>query len=487
MYVLAIDQGTTSTRAIAFDQSGRQVSLKQKPLTQYYPQPGWCEHDPNEILASCKSLLKEISTSLDGEIAAVGICNQRETVVAWDKLTGQPLHRAIVWLDTRTEPMVSSLKHMNNFRSLTGLPVSTYFSSLKIRWLIRNVPAVAEALDLGRCMFGTIDAWLSFKLVGRAVTDVTNASRYNLLDLRTLQWSTEVCEGYGIPIESLPEIVSSSEVVGHLLVDLSAKNPIPLASLFGDQQAALYGQGCVEPGNFKVTFGTGSFVLVNAGVDMPEPSTSLLLTVGYQIGPDAPISYAFEGSIATAGRMMELLKSLGIVDNVCDIEKIAADSSEGVVIVPAFTGLLAPQWRPEAKGVVLGLTLKTDRSHVCRAALEAVALQVNDIIEEVKKVGVDLYGPVLADGGMTGNKLLMKIQADVLDKEVQCSTFREATAWGCALAAGIAVGFYPKPTGESFDDFRSCQGETLSYKPDMGSDTRSQLIRQFREAVPRSY
>eukprot|EP00435_Cladocopium_sp_Y103_P056992 s280_g19.t1 len=454
-YVLAIDQGTTSTRAILFDKDGQVKAIEQQEFPQYYPQPGWTEHDPKEILQSAiscsESAMKKAGAKKD-DIAGIGITNQRETTVAWDKVTGEPLCRAIVWLDLRTAETAAQLSQhggRDRFRAKTGLPISTYFSAVKMRWMLDNVPDVKKAADEERCCFGTIESWLIYKLCRGAaenvhVTDVSNASRYMLMNINTCKWDETVCREVGISTVCLPSIKSNSEVYGHVK-SVPSLDGLPISGAVGDQHAALLGHACLDVGSSKNTYGTGCFMLLNTGTEAVPSKHGLLTTIGYKLGPEEKTTYALEGSVACAGRVVQWLRdNMGIISSSKDVEILAnkVEDTGGLTLVPAFSGLFAPHWREDARAVAVGMTLYTSKEHMCRAALESTAFQAVDIMEAMKNdTGLRLVD-MRVDGGMTVNNLLMQIQADALGLPVLRSKMAEATALGAALAAGLSVGFY---------------------------------------------
>jgi len=453
-YVAAIDQGTSSTRCIVFDRDGAIVSVGRREHAQHHPRAGWVEHDAAEILAHVREAVDEAVASLDASaVRAVGITNQRETTVLWERATGEPVAPAIVWQDTRTAALVEELggdEGPDRLRAITGLPLSTYFSGPKVAWLLDRVDGLRARADAGELLFGTVDAYLIWQLTGGAraaapavhATDVTNASRTLLMDLRTLDWSPRALDLMGIPRALLPEIRSSSEVYGELRCGC-ALDGVPLAGALGDQQAALVGQACFAPGEAKNTYGTGSFLLVNTGAE-PVASRELLTTVAYRLG-DQPAAYALEGSIAVTGAAVQWLRDkLGMIDSAQEIEALAAsvDDTGDVYFVPAFSGLFAPRWRPDARGALVGLTAYTSRAHIARAVLEAAAWQSREVFDAARHAaGVPL--PALkVDGGMTADALLMQLQADVLGVPVIRPGVIETTALGAAYAAGLAVGVW---------------------------------------------
>jgi glycerol kinase len=447
-FVAAIDQGTTSSRCMIFDVAGDVVAMAQTPHRQIHPRPGWVEHDAMEIWANVQAVTAEALARADArpsDLAALGITNQRETTVVWDKASGRPVANAIVWQDTRTAQLVEDLgaeAGQDRFRDACGLPLATYFSGPKLRWLLDHVEGLAGAAGRGELMFGTMDSWLIWNLTGRHVTDVTNASRTMLMNLGTLDWDAELCAEIGVPRELLPQIRSSCEVYGEAGGLLAG---VPVASALGDQQAALFGQTCFAPGEGKCTYGTGSFLLVNTGETPVRSDHGLLTTVGYKIG-EAPAVYALEGAIAVTGALVQWLRDkLEFFEAAADIEALAASVPDngGCHLVPAFSGLFAPYWRPDARGVMVGLTAFVTRAHIARAALEATAWQTREVADAM---AADCGRPLAAlkvDGGMTANALLMQIQADVLGVDVSRPRIAETTCLGAAYAAGLAVGFWP--------------------------------------------
>ena len=447
-YILALDQGTSSSRAIAFDKSGSSVSVSQKEFTQYFPKPGWVEHDPMEIWSSEYSVLTEVMTSLGlggNDIAAIGITNQRETTIVWDAATGKPVYNAIVWQDRRTSEYCDSLKAAGlteKIRSKTGLIIDAYFSGTKIKWILDNVPGVRERAERGELRFGTVDSWLVWNLTGGAVhvTDVTNASRTMLYNIYELKWDDEMMALLGIPASMMPRVCQSSEVYGYAEI---LGGQIPIAGIAGDQQAALFGQMCTEPGSVKNTYGTGCFLLMNTGETPVTSRNNLLTTIA--LGIDGKVTYALEGSIFVAGSVVQWLRDgLGIIRSSSEIEALAASVPDngGVYLVPALTGLGAPYWDQYAKGSITGITRGTTAAHIARAALEGIAFQTMDIVEAMQKdAGVKL-AELKVDGGASKNNLMMQFQADVLDTRVIRPKETETTARGAAYLAGLAVGFW---------------------------------------------
>jgi glycerol kinase len=486
-YVGAIDQGTTSSRFIVFDRAGATVAMAQREHRQIYPRPGWVEHDALEILRNTRAVIAE---ALRGgglsarDLAAVGITNQRETTVLWDRATGEPVHNALVWQDTRVDPLVAEYTRaggQDRFRAATGLPLASYFSALKLRWLLDNVPGAQARAEAGELMFGTIDAWLMWHLAGVHVTDVTNASRTQLMNLATLDWDASLLLAFGVPAAVLPGIVASSGVVAAARGELDG---VPIAGILGDQQAALVGQTCFAPGQAKNTYGTGCFLLLNTGT-VPVASTSgLITTVAYRLG-DAPACYALEGSIAITGALVQWLRdNLGLIGSSAEVETLAAsvEDNGGVYFVPAFSGLYAPYWRADARGVIAGLTRYAGKGHLARAVLEATAYQTMDVIAAMERdSGVKMH-TLRVDGGMVVNEMLMQFQADVLDVPVVRPTVVETTALGAAYAAGLAVGYWRDP-----DDLRGNWGVARTWEPAMEGATRARLADGWRKAVERSF
>ncbi|DAZ92828.1 TPA: hypothetical protein N0F65_010103 [Lagenidium giganteum] len=499
-FVGAIDQGTTSSRFIAFNHQGDIVSSHQLEHKQIYPQPGWSEHDAEEIIANVETCvreaLKKANIPLD-RLAAVGITNQRETTVVWDKNTGKPLHNAIVWHDTRTSDIVHHLKNGegegfpgvggDRFRAITGLPIATYFSAVKIMWLLENVPGLRAKAEAGEVLFGNIDTWLIWKLSGGVngglhVTDVTNASRTNLMSLDTLTWNDDILACLNIPKAMLPEIRSSSEVYARGHADSCIAN-VPIAGDLGDQQAALFGQTCFAPGEAKNTYGTGCFFMMNTGT-APTPSTKgLLTTMGYKIG-DQPAVYALEGSISYAGALIQWLRdNLKMIKDAPEVETLAKEVKDngGVYLVPAFSGLFAPHWRDDARGVLVGLTSYATREHIARAALEATAFQTQEVVAAMEADSGVHLNKLKVDGGMVVNNLLMQFQSDVLNVPVVRPVVAETTALGAAYAAGLAVGFW-----KTVEELRENWKVSATWEPDMSPETRVHHIKQWTKAVERT-
>jgi glycerol kinase len=492
-YVGAIDQGTTSSRFILFDSAGAIVSVAQKEHAQIYPQPGWVEHDPAEIWRNTQEVIGAALAREGlhaGDVAAVGITNQRETTVLWDRNTGQPLHNALVWQDTRTADLVAAYTRdggQDRFRAQTGLPLATYFSGLKLKWLLDNVPGARAKADAGNALFGTIDSWVLWNLTGGPaggvhLTDVTNASRTQLADLATLDWDDELLRQLTIPRSVLPRIAASSTSYG--AAKIPALRGVPIAGILGDQQAALVGQTCFEPGEAKNTYGTGCFMLMNTGTQ-PVPSTAgLITTVAYQID-DEPPHYALEGSIAIAGALVQWLRdNLKLIAKSSEVEALArsvADNGD-VYFVPAFSGLFAPYWKDDARGVLVGLTRYANRGHIARAALEATAYQTRDVLEAMEQDSGIPMKELRVDGGMVANELLMQFQADVLGVPVVRPRITETTALGAAYAAGLAVGYW-----SGRDELKRNWGVDKRWQPAMADDERGRLYASWRKAVKRSF
>jgi len=492
-YVGAVDQGTTSTRFMIFDHSGKVIGVYQKEHEQIYPKPGWVEHDPMEIWDRTqdviKGALKKTGVSAD-EIAAVGVTNQRETTVVWEKATGKPVYNAIVWQDTRTDKICNELAKsggQDRFREKVGLPLATYFSGPKIKWVLDNVSGARAKAEKGEILFGNIDTWVIWNLTGGPkggvhVTDVTNASRTMLMNLKTLDWDPDMLKVMGIPRAMLPAVKASSEVYGNC--KNSGLEGIPVAGDLGDQQAALFGQTCYDPGEAKNTYGTGCFMLLNTGTKPVQSKNGLLTTLGYKIGSQ-PAVYALEGSIAITGALVQWIRdNLKMIKASPDIEPLAktVEDSGGMYIVPAFSGLFAPYWKSDARGVFVGLTRFITSGHIARAALEATAYQTREVLDAMNKdSGVDLTA-LKVDGGMVFNELLMQFQADILGVPVIRPKVAETTALGAAYAAGLAVGFWAK-----VDDLRANWGKDKEWKPVMGGSERDKLYKGWKKSVTRTF
>jgi len=498
-YIAAIDQGTTSSRCILFDHDGRIVSVAQTEHEQIFPRSGWVEHDPETLWTNTREVAALALAKADlprGSVVAIGITNQRETAVVWDRTTGKPVYNAIVWQDTRTDRLIDELAGdagVDRYREATGLPLSTYFSGPKVRWILDNVEGAREKAEAGELAFGTVDSWIVWNLTGGVgngtqepgvhVTDVTNASRTMLMNLRTLQWDPQICADFGIPMSMLPEIRSSSEVYGYAR-ERGPLAGVPVAGILGDQQAATFGQACLSPGEAKNTYGTGNFLLLNTGTTPVRSEHGLLTTVCYRIG-DAPAVYALEGSVAVTGSLVQWLRdNLGIIRTAAEIEDLAATVPDngGAYFVPAFSGLFAPRWRPDARGVIAGLTRFVNKGHLARAALEATAYQTREVIEAMRAdSGVDL-STLKVDGGMVVNRTLMQFQADILGVPVVRPVVAETTALGAAYAAGLAVGFW-----EGEDDIRRNWAVGDTWEPALDEAERERLYGEWNKAVERTY
>lgn len=498
-YILSIDQGTTSTRAIVFDRAGTVVGTGQQEHEQFMPRAGWVEHDAAEIWNHTQEV---IGTALgranlnDDDIAAIGITNQRETAIVWDRKTGAPVYHAIVWQDTRTQEFVDRLADeselgADRFKAITGLPLTSYFSASKINWILDNVAGARARAGAGDLLFGTSDTWILWNLTGGPnggvhATDVTNASRTMLMDLETLEWRDDLLEVYGVPRSMMPEIRSSSEIYGYA-DESSLLRGTPIAGILGDQQAATFGQAAFHAGESKNTYGTGCFLIFQTGEEIVHSSNGLLTTVGYKLG-DAPTNYALEGSIAVTGSLIQWLRDqLGIIRSAAEVEVLSASVPDngGVYLVPAFSGLFAPYWRPDARGALVGLTRFSNRGHVARAALEAVAYQTRDVLDAVNADVLAANGAPLTelrvDGGMVANDTLMQFQADMLGVPVVRPAVVETTALGAAYAAGLAVGFW-----SGLDELRANWREDHRWEPSLEPAERNRLLRQWRKAVTKS-
>ena len=486
-YVLAIDQGTTSTRCILFNHDGKPCYSAQAEHTQFFPQPGWVEHDAVEILERTRELIREVLREAgikNSAVSAIGITNQRETTVIWDRLTGIPIHPAIVWQDTRTSSFCESLCHkhgQDRFREKTGLPVATYFSGPKISWMLDHVPGARQRAENGELLFGTIDTWLIWNLShGIHVTDPTNASRTLLMDLRTLDWDEELLSIMAIPRALLPEIRSSSEVYAEGKDEIDG---IPIAGDLGDQQAALFGQTGFNQGDAKNTYGTGCFLLMNTGDTPRSSSHGLLTTVAYKLGNARPV-YALEGSVAVTGSLVQWLRdNLGLIKSASDIEPLAlsVEDAGGVYIVPAFSGLFAPYWRTDARGVIVGLTRYANKGHFARATLEATAYQTRDILDAMTKDMGHSLSELRVDGGMVINDTLMQFQSDILGKSVIRPRITETTALGAAYAAGLAVGFW-----STQEALKGMWQEERRFEPQMPEEHANRMYSGWKKAVTRS-
>ncbi len=492
-YIAAIDQGTTSTRCIFFDKKGKIISVAQKEHEQIYPNPGWVEHNPEEIWKNTLEVVARARIDKHIEIqdiAAVGITNQRETSVVWNKKTGKPYYNALVWQDTRTGDLVSALEKSTGsdwFRERTGLPLATYFSGLKIKWMLDNVKGLRADAEKGEAIFGNMDTFLTWHLTGGIngglhITDVTNASRTQLMDLRKTSWDDEILKKLDIPKAMLPKIEPSSKVYGKITAE--PLRGIPLAGVLGDQQAALVGQTCFAPGEAKNTYGTGCFMLMNTGTEVIPSKYGLLTTVAYQF-ENQPVHYALEGSVAIAGALVQWLRdNLGIIEKSTDVEALAATVADngGAYFVPAFSGLYAPYWKSDARGVIVGLTRYVNKAHIARAVLEATAYQTAEVLDAMKKDSGIRLASLRVDGGMVVNELLMQFQADILNKPVIRPKMIETTALGAAYAAGLAVGYW-----SGLDDLRANWGKDKTWRSKMGTDQRKLYYSQWKKAVKRSF
>jgi glycerol kinase len=492
-YLGAIDQGTTSTRFMVFDHAARVVAVAQKEHEQIFPKPGWVEHDALEILRRTQQVIGEALEQRGlrpADLAAIGITNQRETTVVWERASGKPIANAIVWQDTRVAEDVARFARsggQDRFRAQTGLPLSTYFSGLKLHWLLQNVPGAKERAAAGELLFGNIDTFLVWNLTGGPqrgihVTDVTNASRTQLLNLNTLDWDAGLLASFEIPRAMLPQVRSSSEVYG--AATLPGILDVPIAGILGDQQAALVGQACFRPGEVKNTYGTGCFLLMNTG-ERPVPSNfGLLTTVAYKFGNE-PARYALEGSVAITGALVQWVRdNLGMIQKSADIESLArtVHDNGGVYFVPAFSGLYAPYWKENARGVIAGLTRYANKGHLARAVLEATAFQTREVVEAMEKDSEIALTSLRVDGGMVANSLLMQFQADILNREVVRPLVQETTALGAAYAAGLAVKFF-----SGLDELRANWAADQVWKPQLAEAQREALYKEWKKAVTRSF
>lgn len=493
-YVLSIDQGTTSTRAVVFDHGGQIVGSGQKEHEQILPRAGWVEHDPQEIWRNTREVVGLALADANinrHSLAAVGITNQRETTAVWDRHTGEPVHNAIVWQDTRTQAICDELAGdvgPERYKERVGLPLATYFAGPKIRWILDNVEGARERAEAGDLMFGTMDSWLVWNMTGGPnggvhITDVTNASRTMLMNIDTLDWNEEICADMGVPTSMLPEIRSSSEVYGHghkqgLLIDT------PISGILGDQQAATFGQACFEPGMGKNTYGTGNFMLMNTGEEVVRSENGLLTTVAYKIGEQNTI-YALEGAVAVTGSLVQWLRdNLGIIRSAPESEEKAkkVENNGGAYIVPAFSGLFAPYWKSDARGVIVGLTRYVNQNHLCRAALESVAYQSAEVVESMDEDAGRPLTELKVDGGMVVNETLMQFQADILGVDVVRPQVIETTALGAAYAAGLAVGFW-----KGTEEVTANWAEDKRWSPTMDAAERERSLRLWKKAVERSF
>jgi glycerol kinase len=489
-FLAAIDQGTTSTRFIVFDPNGNTVACAQREHRQIYPQPGWVEHDPEEIWRATLEVMQQAVAQAGiqpKDLAAIGITNQRETTILWDRKSGAPVCPAIVWQDTRVSDYLRDLAGAggtDRFRAATGLPLSTYFSSLKIRWLLDNIPGLRERAQAGDVLFGTVDAFLLWRLSKgqRHITDVTNASRTQLMNLASLDWDSDLLGAFEIPRAILPVIRSSSEIYFEI-----AEGPfagVPMAAILGDQQAALFGQTCFKPGEAKNTYGTGCFLLMNTGETATQSSHGLITTVGCKLG-DRPATYALEGSIAITGALVQWLRdNLQIIGSSHEVETLAnsVQDNGGVYFVPAFSGLYAPYWKDSARGVIAGLTRFANKAHLARAALEATAFQTREVVEAMEKDSGRKLSVLRVDGGMVENNLLMQFQADILNRQVVKPANKETTALGAAYAAGLAVGLF-----KSTEELAAQWAAERTWQPQLAAEPRENAYREWKKAVTRSF
>jgi glycerol kinase len=494
-YVAALDQGTTSTRCILFDAAGRPAAVDQLEHRQILPRPGWVEHDPVEIWDNARRVVAGALARADvdpTQLAALGLTNQRETTVVWERATGRPVHNAIVWQDTRTQAICDRLGALgggaDRYRARTGLPLATYFAGPKIAWILEEVDGARAAAERGELLAGTIDTWLLWNATGGPegglhVTDVTNASRTLLMDLDTLAWDADIAAEMGVPLAMLPRIESSSRVFGRARAS-GVMVGVPVAGVLGDQQAATFGQACFEPGTAKNTYGTGNFLLLNTGTRRVRSDHGLLETVCYRLGDDDPV-YALEGSIAVTGSLVQWLRdNLGLIGSASEVEPLArsVDDNGGAFFVPAFSGLFAPYWRPDARGAIVGLTRFVTRAHLARAVLESTAYQTREVVDAMRAdSGVELT-ELKVDGGMVVNELLMQFQADQLGVPVVRPEVTETTALGAAYAAGLAVGFW-----SGLDELRANWAEDTRWEPGPDADSRERLYAQWKKAVTRTF
>ncbi len=495
-YILAIDQGTTSSRAIIFDHAGTIVSTGQKEHEQIFPKAGWVEHNPVEIWDNVREVIGQALSKADltrHDIAAVGITNQRETAVVWNKNTGEPVYNAIVWQDTRTQSIVDRLAAgselgVERYKQIVGLPLATYFSGTKIVWILENVEGAREAAEAGDLIFGTTDSWVLWNLTGGTdggvhATDVTNASRTLFMDLETLSWRDDILADFGVPKSMLPEIKSSSEVYG-TVESSNLLREVPVSGILGDQQAATFGQAAFDAGESKNTYGTGNFLIFNTDTEIVHSKNGLLTTLGYKLG-DAPAHYALEGSIAVTGSLIQWLRdNLGIISSAPEVEELAktVEDNGGAYFVPAFSGLFAPYWRSDARGALVGLTRYVNKGHIARAALEATAFQTREVLDAVNAdSGVDLT-ELKVDGGMIANNTLMQFQADILGVPVVRPVVAETTALGAAYAAGLAVGFWA-----NLDELRANWQEDSRWTPNMSTEERERQLRNWKKAVTKTF
>jgi glycerol kinase len=485
--ILAIDQGTTGTTCLVFDEEAELIARASREFTQHFPKPGWVEHDAEEIWQTTQAVAGEAldaAGARNGELRAVGITNQRETVVVWDPHTGEPLHRALVWQDRRTAARCDELReagHEEQIRALTGLVIDPYFSGTKIEWLLHNVEGLRDRARDGRAVFGTVDAWLIFKLTGEPATDPSNASRTLLYDIGRRRWSPELCELLGVPERALPEVRASSGTLGTTNADALHGHEVPVAGVAGDQQAALFGQACLEPGLGKNTYGTGSFVLLNAGAEPPAPQPGLLTTIAWSL--QGTTTYALEAAIFVTGAGVQWLRDgLKVIEEAAETEELAGsiESNDGVYFVPALTGLGSPHWDPYARGTIVGLTRGTGRAHLARATLESIAYQTVDAVRAMEAGAGEPLAELRADGGATVNEWLMQFQADVLGVPVVVPEVAETTALGAAYLAGVGTDLW------TLEQVGGSWRERARYEPAMAADQREGLLVDWRRAVERA-
>lgn len=493
-FVIAIDQGTTSSRAIVFTHAGEVHSVGQKEHEQIFPAAGWVEHDPAEIWSNVREVIGQALSKANltrHDIEVVGITNQRETAVVWDKNTGEAVYNAIVWQDTRTQDIVDELAAdggLERYKQTVGLPLATYFSGTKIKWILDNVEGARERAEAGDLLFGTTDSWVLWNLTGGVdggvhVTDVTNASRTLFMDLKTLDWDEKILADFGVPRSMMPQIRSSSEVYGSVHTNQLLRE-VPVAGILGDQQAATFGQAAFTAGTAKNTYGTGCFLIFNTGTEIVNSTNGLLTTMAYKLGENAPV-YALEGSIAVAGSLIQWLRdNIGMIATAPEIEELAAkvEDNGGVYIVPAFSGLFAPYWRSDARGAIVGLTRYANKNHIARAALESTAFQTREVLDAVNADAEVPLTELKVDGGMVANEALMQFQADILGVPVVRPKVTETTALGAAYAAGLAVGFW-KDLGELEDNW----AEDKRWEPTMDEATRERSLRLWKKAVTRTF
>jgi glycerol kinase len=491
-YIGAVDQGTTSSRFMIFDNNGQVIAIDQKEHQQIYPKPGWVEHDPLEIWARVQDVIRGALAKANlsaTDLAAIGITNQRETTVVWDKTTGKPVYNAIVWQDTRTDHICNEFAKdggQDRFRTKVGLPLATYFSGPKIKWILDNIEGVRAKAEAGQVVFGNIDTWVIWNLTGGVnggvhITDVTNASRTMLMNLETLDWDTDMLNIMRIPRAMLPSIRASSEVYGNTTGTVGG---VPVAGDLGDQQAALFGQTCYDMGEAKNTYGTGCFMLLNTGTKAVQSKNGLLTTLGYKIG-NQPAVYALEGSIAIAGALVQWLRdNLGIIEKSTDVEVLArnVEDNGGIYFVPAFSGLYAPYWKSDARGVIVGMTRYVNKGHIARATLEATAYQTREVLDAMNKDSGVRLTALKVDGGMVYNELLMQFQADILGVPVIRPKVAETTSLGAAYAAGLAVGYW-----KQIDDLRANWGKDREWTPKMNTDEREKLHNGWLKAITRTF